>query len=88
MKNRLEIAKIRESLGLASKVDVLNAEISLRELQISQKALKTQKEAIKGELNLLFGQAFDEDLLIGAVPVLDERELLNIDYDADLSTSA
>lgn len=87
LEKQIEIAKIRESLGLASKVDVLNAEISLRELQISQKALKTQKEAIKGELNLLFGQAFDEDLLIGAVPVLDERELLNIDYDADLSTA-
>ena len=87
LEKQIEIAKIRESLGLASKVDVLNAEISLRELQISQKALKTQKEAIKGELNLLFGQAFDEDLLIGAVPVLEERELLNIDYDADLSTA-
>ena len=84
LEQQVEITMIRESLGLASMVDVITSKLSLLEIENSQTALKTQKETIRGELNLLLGQDFDTELFIGSVPILSKTDFKNIDYEADL----
>ncbi len=59
MEKQLEVAKVKESLGKITKADIDSLELQISELGIGLNDLRTQKNEILGEINLMLGNSYD-----------------------------
>jgi len=59
MEKQLKVAKVKESLGNMTKTNITSLELQLGELEMGLNDLQTQKKAVLGELNLMFGNSYD-----------------------------
>lgn len=83
LEKQIEVSKIRKVLGLATEMDVIDAELQLAEAKTALENLKTQKVALLGELNLLFGQKYINTLELGSAPLFDEVKINDINFSTD-----
>ncbi len=84
LEKRLNIIKIQQQFGMATRKDLKSLESQLRDLDIAIKSLEEGRDSMKGSLNLMLGQAFDIDLTIQDTPELDSSKITELDYDEDL----
>lgn len=67
IEKQLEIAKVNESLGKITEIDIDSLELQISEIELALNGLQTQKDAIIGELNLMLGKSYDSFLIIDTV---------------------
>lgn len=84
LENKLRISNIKYTLGLIAKSEITTAELDLKNISQGIKNLDEALDSLKGELNLMFGQAYDTALEIKAVPDPDQTKLNAMDYKDDL----
>lgn len=88
LEKQLKVLKIQEELGLISKMDIQNLQLKIEDLNYAKTTLHEQKENIKGQLNLLLGQPYDNPLEIEFAIKIDNKKLNSMDSEKDLLTAA
>lgn len=84
LENKLRISNIKYTLGLIAQSDIKTTELDLKNINQSLKTLDEGLDSLKGEFNLMFGQAYDTALAIKAVPNFEQTKLDAMDYEDDL----
>ena len=83
----LNAVKVRESLGLATKLEVSEQEKNYNSFVNSISELESQVKMLKGELNKMLGRSFDDELTVGKLPAPDIDYIAKIDLEKDFITA-
>lgn len=83
---QVSISKIKNQLGMINENDLNDILIQSEELKNSIKELDNNINNIKGQLNVMLSQSFDNELKIGTIPVVNDTDIASMDYVKDLAT--
>lgn len=85
LKRQLEAVTLQESLGMGTAVDVSGLQNKINDLQLFCDNLTNQAAAVKGNLNIFFGQAYDTPLTIQPTPNPDDNKIQTVNFSNDLN---
>ncbi len=83
----LNAVRVRESLGLATKLEVSEQEKNYNSLVNSIVDLENQISLVKGELNKMLGKSFQDELVVGKLPTPDMEYINSINPENDFVTA-
>jgi len=84
LEDQLNIMELQKEMGMITDLDVRAVKLQKEQLERGIKLLENQIDGLKGELNLMLGQDFDAELVVGEIPELDGEELSQMNYEKDL----
>jgi len=87
MELSLNAVKVRESLGLATKLEVSEQEKNYNTLISNITDIENQIKMIKGELNKMLGRSLNDELTVGKLPKPDMEYISTIDLKKDFVTA-
>lgn len=82
--SKLKIAKLQESLGMATSISTLEAEAQINELTFTLDSLNKSLESLRGNINVMLGQDFDTELSLVEPSNVTRSMMRDMDYEEDL----
>ena len=82
--DQLRIMEMQQEMGRLTSLAVSAVRNQREQLVLGIETIENQLENLKGEFNLMLGQDFDTDLVIGDIPELAEGIISDMDYDEDV----
>ncbi|HHV65411.1 MAG TPA: TolC family protein [Peptococcaceae bacterium] len=83
LSKQLAIMKQQEELGLITATTYKNMEKNVKDLEFALKTMKNQLASLKGQLNVMFNQDYDYNMIIEETPEFDLDLLLQMDFEQD-----
>jgi outer membrane protein TolC len=87
LKKQFDALKLQRDLGLATDANVSSFEISFKNADAGIDTLKKSLEDLESDINILFGQEYDNRLELGDLPSVDNAKINAMDYEQDYETA-
>lgn len=84
LQKQLSSLQLKESLGMATHLQVIEVESQIKDLNMALDQLNKGLDSIKGQLNVFLGQDFDTPLQLKEPSNLSQSKINAMDYEEDL----
>jgi hypothetical protein len=84
---QVEIVKLQEKLGMATELQVEEANNNFRSIELAYQSLTNSKKSILQQFNVNLGQDYDSELIIGQVPDISASQISSIDIGKDYESA-
>lgn len=84
LQKQLSSLQLKESLGMATHLQVIEVESQIKDLNMALDQLNKGLDSIKGQLNVFLGQDFDTSLQLKEPSNLSQSKINAMDYEEDL----